>query len=510
MGELTLALAMKKIGLLVRIGIKESLRSSIWHRSLLINVFLWLSLIYLAVNFLLLGYFLDKLLIAIPFEGVDYNTYGESFVLRRLNRLLLYFLFIDLLLRYFMQKLPALTIQPYLHLPISRSSLVHFLLVRSLFSPFNGFHLLIFVPFMVKVFSNLDFAPALGWSVGIVGVIFTMNYFVLFLKRTSEINMKVYASLIAVVVLLVAIEWLGVVDVMGVSEKAFNLLFLYPLSAVVPLVLAGLAYFINVRFLRSNMYLNVIAPSVRSEVSYVGAGILSRFGLIGRLTELEFKFIWRNKRPKSVLLITLLFLAYGLLIFPQEEYAGNYLMYIMFSVIITGMFMMNYGQYLLGWEGSHFDHVLSRNVSFSDYYLSKFLLFAIVSTAAMLLSVPYAYFGLEILLVLFCVFLFNMGVNVHIVMFFGSINPKKIDLSQGTVFNWQGVGASQFLMVIPVLIMPIGIYGLGMLIWNEQIAVILLGAIGLIGLAGTKIWINLLSTWLKKQRHSIAQDFRNQ
>lgn len=110
-----------------------------------------------------------------------------------------------------------------------------------------------------------------------------------------------------------------------------------------------------------------------------------------------------------MLLITILFLGYGLLVFPQPEYQGNYLMYIMFSIIITGMFMLNYGQYLLGWEGNHFDHILTRNVSFKDYYLSKVLLFAITSGAAMILSIPYAYFGWEILLVLFVVFLSILG-----------------------------------------------------------------------------------------------------
>jgi hypothetical protein len=85
-----------------------------------------------------------------------------------------------------------------------------------------------------------------------------------------------------------------------------------------------------------------------------------------------------------------MFLGYGLLVFPTDEYAGNHLMYVLFSVIITGMFIFNYGQYLLGWEGSHFDHILTRKVDFSDYYKSKYLLCASVSGSARLQSIPYA------------------------------------------------------------------------------------------------------------------------
>ena len=92
----------------------------------------------------------------------------------------------------------------------------------------------------------------------------------------------------------------------------------------------------------------------------------------------------------------------------------------------------------------------------------------------------------------------------------GSMNPKKIDLTQGTVFNWQGVGAAQFLLVVPVLGAPLALYGLGMLFWDELGAVLLIGVVGLIGLAGTRYWIQLLAMWLKKQRHEISNDFRNQ
>lgn len=495
---------------IITFDFKESMRSSLWHRKLIVNLFLILTFLYLAVNLLLLGVFLDDILIKVPFEDIDYNTYGTSFVLRRLNQFLLYYFFIDFIIRYFMQKLPAMAVQPYLHLPIKRSSLVHFMLVKSIWSPFNLLHFLIFIPFMVELFENLTFSESLGWSIGFTSIVFASNYFLLLLKRTSDVDTRVYIGLLVSLVSIIALDWFDIVDFQAVSGWLFNGLFLHPLSALIPVVLIAAAYIANFSYLKGNMYLSKLSKDKKTAVTYTGKGILSRFGLVGRLTELEFKFIWRNKRPRSVLMITLLFLGYGLLVFPNPEYEGNYLMYVLFSIIITGMFMLNYGQYLLGWEGSHFDHVLTRNVSFKEYYMSKFLLFAIVSGASMILSIPYAYFGWEVLIVLFCVFLFNIGFSIHLVMFFGSMNPKKIDLSQSTVFNWQGVGAAQFLMMIPVLVLPMAIFGLGSLIWGSLGGVILLGAIGLLAVAGTNYWIALLAKWLTNQRYSISNDFRNQ
>ncbi|MEQ9188365.1 MAG: DUF5687 family protein [Cryomorphaceae bacterium] len=501
---------MKNLLKIISLDWKSATRSPIWHRKLLINAFLALTFIYLIGNLLVLGIFLDDLLMKIPVDGVDYNTYGPSFVLRRLDRYLIYYFFLDFIIRYFMQKLPAMSVEPYLHLPIRRSSLVHFMLVKTIWSPFNLFHFILLGPFMVEVFSNLPFEQALGWVSGMALLIYSANFFLLYIKRTSEVDTRIYIGLLIALAALIGLHWYAIVDFNAISSWVFDSFFLHPWLAVICLIALLGSYGLNFSYLRKNMYLSRISRSGRNEVSYVGSGILSRFGLVGRLTELEFKFIWRNKRPRSVLLITVLFLGYGLIVFPQAEYAGNYLMYILFSIIITGMFMLNYGQYLLGWEGTHFDHILTRNISFEHYYKSKFLLFAIVSGVAMVLSTPYAFFGMKILLVLFCVFLFNIGINTHIVMFFGSMNPKKIDLSQGTVFNWQGVGAAQFLLVVPVLGAPLALYGLGMLFWDELGAVLLIGVVGLIGLAGTRYWIQLLALWLKKQRHEISNDFRNQ
>ena len=95
-------------------------------------------------------------------------------------------------------------------------------------------------------------------------------------------------------------------------------------------------------------------------------------------------------------------------------------------------------------------------------------------------------------------------------MFFGSLNPKKIDLNVGSALNWQGVGAAQFLLVIPVMGIPLGFFGLGVLLGDETLGLIFIAVAGLIGLFGTRIWIKMLAKWLFSQRYKIAKDFRNQ
>ena len=489
---------------------KEARRSPLWHKNLIVKLLLAFTFIYLFGMFVFLGVILDDLMIKLPFDEINYNTYKESFVLRRLNQFLLYYFLADLIMRYFMQKLPALAIQPLLHLPIPKSGLAHFLLGKSLLSPLNWGHALLFVPFIIELYSNLSFAEASSWTLAIAGVVVFNNFFLTFIKRTSEVDWRVFISMLVLLSMIIAAHWFDLIDFLALSADVFNACFLQPITAVIPWVLALLFYGLNFYYLKSNLYLSKLSKSKRSKVTYVGAGILSRFGVVGRLAEMEFKLIWRHKRTRTVLLMTILFLGYGLLVFPLDTYQGNYLMYVLFSLIITGMFILNYGQYLLGWEGSYFDHIITRNVSFEDFYMSKFLVFIIVSAAAMLLSIPYAFFGWKILMVLFSVFLFNIGLATHVVMFFGSLNPKKIDLNAGSVLNWQGVGAAQFLLAIPVMGIPLGLFRLGVLLGDETLGLIFIAVAGLIGLFGTRIWIKMLAKWLFSQRYKIAKDFRNQ
>lgn len=308
---------------IINFDFKESVRSPLWHRKLVINLFLILTFVYLAGSLLVLGIFLDDILINIPIDGIDFNTYGRSFVLRRLDQFLIYYFFFDFIIRYFMQKLPAMSVQPYLHLPINRSSLVHFMLLKSIWSPFNLIHFLIFIPFMFELFENLDFMQAFGWSTGFTLLVFASNYFLLFIKRTSDVDARVYVGMLASLISIIALDWFDVLDFQALSGLMFNALFLHPWTLVVPLFLIGVTYGLNFKFFKANMYLSKLSKVKKNTVSYSGNGVLSRFGLVGRLTELEFKFIWRNKRSKSVFMMTFLFLGYGLFIFPNPEYAGN-------------------------------------------------------------------------------------------------------------------------------------------------------------------------------------------
>ncbi|HRV55450.1 MAG TPA: DUF5687 family protein, partial [Mangrovimonas sp.] len=66
--------------------------------------------------------------------------------------------------------------------------------------------------------------------------------------------------------------------------------------------------------------------------------------------------------------------------------------------------------------------------------------------------------------------------------FAGSFNRKKIDLNQRAAFNYQGTGAVQWLVGIPLLVMPMVIFVVLYKLVNFEVAVAVICLLGVLGI----------------------------
>jgi hypothetical protein len=155
---------------------------------------------------------------------------------------------------------------------------------------------------------------------------------------------------------------------------------------------------------------------------------LSRFGNIGDLVANEVKLILRNKRPRSALIMGLFFMFYGLIFYTNPKMGEGFKVFV--GMFMTGIFIINYGQFMFSWQAGHFDGLLVSKIKFTDFLKAKYLLFTIVSTVAFILTTPYVYFGWRTVLIHFVMYLWNLGINTTIVLFFANRNYKRIDLSK--------------------------------------------------------------------------------
>ena len=479
---------------------KEFFRSAVWQKNAFVNFLMGLMFLYLALNFVFLGWAGGYILMGIfP---------GES-PIENLNYGLLYYFLVDLFLRFYMQEIPVIGIVPYLHLPVKKKKIIHYLLAKSAFGVFNTSILTLAVPFAIAWIAKYESTSgAWYWLFAVFAFNLINNYLIVYLKKAFSEKPSIVLGFGGVIAALITLEYFGFIKIGTLSLAIFNGV-IYNGLILLPIIFIAIAIYLFVyRYYANNAYLENLKSSKKKNVKSTNISFLDRFEQIGKLIEVEIKLILRNKRPKSVTVISFLFVAYGFILYPTT--GTNAIALIIFGLIITGMFMLNYGQFLISWESAHFDGLLARNVQLKDYVRAKFYLFGVAVIISFILSLCYFMYGARVIAFNGAVALFNLGVTSWVVLFFSTFNPKKIDLSKSTFFNYQGTSSQQFLLMVPVMGLPILIYGLGYLVFglNETAGAITLAVFGLIGVISTKPLTNILAKRLKDQKYKIASNFR--
>ena len=106
-------------------------------------------------------------------------------------------------------------------------------------------------------------------------------------------------------------------------------------------------------------------------------------------------------------------------------------------------------------------------------------------------------------------YLWNLGVNTTIVLYFANRNYKRIDLTKGASFNWEGVGSTQLLLSLPLLILPYVIYIPFMIAHYPYVGLAIMGILGVAFILTRDFWIKKLEADFYTKRYKIAEGFRN-
>jgi hypothetical protein len=464
------------------------------------QIFIGFIVLYLLASALFLGlslrHFLPKL-----FPGQD--------IIRLFCGLILYYFSFDTLMRFLLQELPVLSIQPYLGQNIRRRQLVRFLNVRSLFHFMNLLPLFIFVPFIATVIGAAH-GPfiAVCFVISILSITTFNHFLILFVKRKLIINSWWLVGFLGAVGILIALDYFHVFSFRTLSTSLFSRQLTTPWLTIGFIVLAIAAFVTNSSFLRHNLYFEEISRKGRQRRSTEYAW-LQQWGLSGELVGLSLRLILRNKRAKTVVLMSLVILLYGF-IFYKPEYlkSGHSPMILMGALFITGVFIMNYGQFLFAWHSTYFDGLMSLPIGIPIFIRSQFALFIAVSSCQFVISSAYGLISWTIIPIELAAYLYNIGVNSVIVIYFATRSYKGIDLSKSASFNFQGTGMAQWLNIIAVLLIPILLYwALGEL-FNGWVGIIVLGSLGLISLLLQNWWIGILTGQFLQRKHIILEGFR--
>ena len=474
---------------------KQYFRSSHWQKGIALKIIMGFFVLYFLVAFLAIGvggYFILR------------KQFPDQDPLQIVNSYLLFAILGDLIFRYLMQKLPIMNIKPLLILPIKKNKLVHYVLGKSAFSFFNILGLFFYIPFsVVLIKEGYNTAGVLGWLATMFLIIQSAN----FLNFLINKNNKALIVIATVLVSLIGLQKFGIYDVVSFGGSIFDFIYQNPIYSLIGVVALVVLYQLNYTQLRNQVYLDAAVATKVEEAKTSDLTWANKLGDVAPFIKNDIRLIWRNKRTKTVFLMSFLFLFYGLIFFTMDAYKDKLPMLMFASLFVTGGFTLNYGQFIPAWDSAHYKMLMSQSFRYRKFLESKWFLMVAMTTILYFLSFPYLYFGTDIFLMITCGAIFNIGFNSLFLLYAGSFNRKRIDLTKGGFGNTQGTSATQFLIIIPLMLFPMLLFWVFDKFVGHNAGFIVVAAIGIISLLLKNYAMNFIEKKYIKDKYAMINAF---
>ncbi|MFB0938085.1 MAG: DUF5687 family protein [Urechidicola sp.] len=469
---------------------KQYFRSQYWQRGIALKILMGFFALYFTVMFLAIGF------------GIFYilkKQFPDSDPFVMVTGFLFYWILGDLVMRFFLQKLPVMSVKPLLTLPIKRSQVVNYVLGKSATSFFNFLPLFAIIPFgAVLLKEGYETNTVLVWVVALLLIVLIINFLNFIIENLSSKTSISFLPILGIAGTLFALNYFNIVSFSSIISSGVMGIVENPLMIGVPiLILIGL-YMYNYNVLKSKLYIDSSVQTKIKEAKTSELAWTRKFGDIAPFMQLDLKLLWRNKRAKSTLPMLAMGLLYGLFFYPMPMYQDKEFLFAFVGIFSTGIFLINFGQFIPAWDSSYYKMLMSQNFKYKQYLKSKFTLMTISVIILFVLGIPYVYFGWKILIAHFAAAIYNIGVNTHVMMYGGTFNRKKINLDEKAAFNFQGTGAVQWIIGIPLMIIPMGIFALVNWLVSFEVAIATLTGMGLIGIVlHQKIMTAITNRYLK-------------
>ncbi|MGN0019543.1 MAG: DUF5687 family protein [Sphingobacterium hotanense] len=479
---------------------KSFFRSAGFGKGLAIKLFLGFLALYFLSSFFVFGAALHPLL---------KEAFPQDEPIHMVNKFILVWYCLSFIMRIIFQNLPLLNVKPLLLLDINRGTVVHYSLMKTIYSFWNLLFLVAIIPYTLFTMKLAVFAPLqmMGWFVAVVALEYLINFLALYISKNFNANFKRVLPFILIILLLVALDYFKVFSISDLFGSFLNQVLTLPILAIIPIVLVAIVYRLLFNNIKQNMYLDAYLQQTKTEFKSSDLSWTSRFGELAPYLQLDLKLLWRAKRARNVLVVCVLFLAYGLFFYTNPKLIDSSMISFV-GIFLSGIFIINFGQFIPAWDSSYYPLLMSQNITMKQYLESKAILMYLSVGILTMLSTPYLYFGWNIFWTNIAFAVYNLGINVPLILYFGSMNRKRIDLDNASFLNYQGIGAAQWLVGIPLLAIPILIWGVAKMTLGIHMANVVFAMVGIIGFALKNQLLNNISQRYETKKYDMLKGFR--
>ena len=478
---------------------KSFFRSASLGSSIIIKIFAGLAALYFSLLFISGGILTYKLI----------KDVLHLDPLITVNKFLIYYFVLDLTIRFFFQKMPVLNIKPLLHLPISRNAIVNFTLGKTILSFFNLVHALFFIPFSIILVykGHLPIQQVVCWHLGIIALVYCSNFINVLLNNKDS----VFYPIAAVIVACALAQYYKFFDLTLITFPFFNYLYKMPFFFFIPFLIAGGLYYFSFNFFKNNLNLDE-GLVTKSDVAVTeNFAWLNQFGTLGTFLKNDIRLLKRNKRSKTTLFMSVLFIFYGLLFFTGGIKAyDNPAMKVFAGIFVSGGFLFTFGQFVPSWDSSYYQLMMSQNIKYKDYLSSKWWLMVIATVFSTLIASFYLYFGWHTYLLIIVGAIYNIGINSHLVLLAGAYVKTPIDLSQskGAFGDKKAFNFKTVLLSLPKLAVPMALYALGYYLINPTAGLVFVATAGFLGFAFKNKMFTLIEKVYRTEKYATIAAYK--
>lgn len=476
---------------------KSFLRSASFGTNLAMKIIMGLVALYFTVAFVLFG------------VGVFFILKEENFEpLSTVNNYMIYYLALDLAIRFFLQKMPVTNIKPLLTLPIMRNTIVHFTLGKSAISFFNVLHAFFFLPFSVVLMINgYSVLNVLLWHFGIAAMIYSNNFINVLINNKDS----VFYPVLVVVACLGLSQYYQLFDITKYTGPFFHAFYETNYVFIVPILLVIGLYYFAFKYFKSNLNLDTGLAKKSEEAKTENFTWLNQFGTLGTFLKNDIRLLKRNKRSRTTVIMSVVFIFYGLLFFSNAiEVYQNPAMQVFAGIFVSGGFLFTFGQFVPSWDSSYYQLMMSQNIQYKEYLSSKWWLMVIATVISTIIASFYLYFGWHVYLLIVVGAIFNIGVNSHLVLLAGAFVKTPIDLTmaKGAFGDKQAFNLKTMLISLPKLLLPMLLYYIGYSFFSPEIGLVFVASAGVLGFAFRNKVFSLIEKIYKTEKYATIAAYK--
>jgi hypothetical protein len=401
--------------------------------------------------------------------------------------------------------MPVLNIKPLLTLPIKRNTIVHFTLGKTALSFFNWSHALFFIPFSIVLLLNgYNALNVILWHLGMMSLFYLNNFINILINNKNS----VFYSVLAVVGGFGLAHYYKLFDITTYTQPFFQGMYETFFVFLIPMILVAATYYFAFNYFKSNLNLDEGLATKSDIAKTQNFTFLDQFGTLGTFLKNDIRLLLRNKRSKTTLIMSFLFIFYGFIFFNNPTQPA--VMGIFAGIFVSGGFLFTFGQFVPSWDSAYYQLMMSQNIQYREYISSKWWLMVIGTLISTILASFYLFFGVHTYLLVVCGAIFNIGVNSHLVMLGGAFVKTPIDLTtgKGAFGDKQAFNSKTLLLTIPKLLLPVAFYALGYYVFSPNIGLVFVALAGILGFAFRNYVFTQIEKIYKREKYATIAAYK--